>query len=185
MSPSSSTTGSPAPAACSPMPPRRHRVGLIDPRSQPGPLVRRLFAADWCACERIALDNLHDFGVLNRFDAIVLCDVVGKPSGGEDDGLQSAHRQLELLRKRQIGVVVLTHRPWRFAGFDAGSVCLNPDSSFDMLRGSVTALAHIRPLILQLDLQYSAMQRLGKNLARRFEATNRELQLASQLQRDF
>lgn len=164
---------------------RKHRIGLINTCTTLNANIRRLLTADWCDAEPVAFDSENDFGILNNYDAMVLLDPATADGDASDVILKEAHRQLELLRKRQIGVLVLTSRPWRYAGYDAGIVCFSPDVSFDIVRGVLAALSHVRPLILQIDFQYSAMQRLGKSLARRFEATNRELQLASQLQRDF
>lgn len=162
------------------------RIGVICGKGPEEPLVCRLAAAtDWCSFDHVVLDKANDFGVLGNFDVMVLFDPADAAGDVNDAALRAAHKQLELLRKRQIGVLVSTRRPWRYAGFDSGVVCVSPDSSFDMVRGVLTALAHVRPMIHQIDKQYAAMQRLGKSLARRFEATNRELQLASRLQRDF
>lgn len=162
------------------------RLGIVCDPAGVDPLVRRFTAAqEWCAAEPISLDSENDFGLLNNFDAILLVDSAGPDDDADDTILKEAHARLELFRKRQIGVLVSTRRPWRYAGFNCGVVCLPPDASFDMARGALSALAHIRPMILQIDKQYTAMQRLGRNLSRRFEATNRELQLASRLQRDF
>ncbi len=162
------------------------RIGILNGGAPTHPLERTLLAAkDWCVCERAGFDDDNDFGALNRFDVMFLLDSAGPDDDAEDAILKQAHAQLDLLRKRQMGVVVSTRRPWRYAGFDAGVVCVSPDISPDVVRGILMGLAHVRPFILQLDNQYAAMQRLGKSLARRFEDTNRELQLASRLQRDF
>ncbi|MBX3394772.1 MAG: serine/threonine-protein phosphatase [Phycisphaerae bacterium] len=162
------------------------RLGIVCDPEHFDPLVRRLTVAqEWCVAESISLDGENDFGLLNNYDAVLLVDSAGPDDDANDAILKETHARLDLLRKRQIGVLVSTRRPWRYAGFNCGVVCFQPDSSFEMARGALCALAHIRPMILQLDKQYSAMQRLGRNLARRFDATNRELQLASRLQRDF
>jgi phosphoserine phosphatase RsbU/P len=162
------------------------RIGILRASKGDDALVRRLdTVVDWCHCETVVLDNATDFGILNNFDAVVLSDTAGPDGDADEKIINQARKHLELLRKRQVGVMVSTRRPWRYAGFDSGVVCVSPDGSFDMARGVLTALAHVRPMILQIDKQYAAMQRLGKSLARRFEATNRELQLASRLQRDF
>lgn len=162
------------------------RIGILRAHQGDDALVRRLDAVtDWCHCETVVLDNDTDFGILNNFDVVVISDTAGPDGDAGDTALKQAHKHLELLRKRQIGVMISTRRPWRYAGFDSGVVCVSADGSFEQARGVLTALAHVRPMILQIDKQYAAMQRLGKSLARRFEATNRELQLASRLQRDF
>lgn len=162
------------------------QVGVLNGGDPLNPLERSITAANsWCVCERASFDDDNDFGALNNFDVMLLLDSAGPDDDAEDVILKQTHAQLELLRKRQVGVMVSTRRPWRYAGFDAGVVCVTPDVSVDVARGILTGLAHVRPFILQLDKQYAAMQRLGKSLARRFEATNRELQLASRLQRDF
>lgn len=160
-------------------------IGVIDYGARRHASVEHLKNADWCDCEPIKIVADNDFGRLRSVDVILLID--GQPLTDLENRNQCRQIQdtLELLRKRRIGSVVLTDRAWQFAKFDAGVVCLPMDSTTDGIEGAVRAIAHVRPLIRQIDKQYLSMQRLGRTLQRRFEETDRELQLASRLQRDF
>jgi|GEM_PF-1041336 len=160
-------------------------IGVIDYGARPHEAIAHLNEADWCDCDKINITAENDFGRLRSVDVILLID--GKPLTELEDRNQCRAIQdtLELLRKRRIGSVVLTERAWQYAKFDAGVVCMPLSSTTDAIEGAVRAIAHVRPLIRQIDKQYLSMQRLGRTLQRRFEETDRELQLASRLQRDF
>lgn len=162
------------------------RVGVLDVGNGAGDLSSRLLAAKtWCCCQRVEMDLDNDFGVLKAVDAMLLVDRPGA-SSREDAALQERHgAYLDLFAKRRIGVLIVTSRPWMYAGSSAGVVCLPPDSSLEKAQGVLAALAHMRPMIREVDRQLSAMQRLSKNLRKRFDETDRELQLAARLQRDF
>ncbi|MFQ5429369.1 MAG: PP2C family protein-serine/threonine phosphatase [Phycisphaerae bacterium] len=158
------------------------RVGVIDGRAGAREQVDRLLSSEaWCACSPAALEGENDFGMLKGFDVMVLVDPLET-----DEALQQRRQeQLELFHKRRIGALILTTRPWLYAGFDVGVVCLPPDAPPERVRGSLMALAHMRPMIRQVDKQLAAMQRLARSMQKRFAATDHELQLASRLQRDF
>lgn len=142
-------------------------------------------AATWCHAAQVDVSQQNDFGQIRSFDVMLYVDSRPITDLEDRNQVRQAQDTLELLRKRRIGVVILTDRPWQFANFDAGVVCLPLDSSFDRTEGALRALAHVRPLIRQIDKQYISMQRLGRTLQRRFEETDRELRLASRLQHDF
>ncbi|MFQ5412792.1 MAG: PP2C family protein-serine/threonine phosphatase, partial [Phycisphaerae bacterium] len=162
------------------------RVGVLDTGSREGDLADRLLSAKiWCCCQRVEMDIDNDYGVLKAFDAMLLVDRPA-PTTREDEALQNRQNSyLDLFQKRRIGVLIVTSRPWMYAGSNAGVVCLAPDSSLEKAQGVLAALAHMRPMIREVDKQLSAMQRLSKNLRKRFDETDRELQLAARLQRDF
>ncbi len=177
--------GPKAPPPVSPGESRRTHVGILGGESSCFHAIKRLLASADFRCDHLELAPDNDFGQLRGFDAIVLVDH-SSSSGTARDVLSARQQaQLALLRKRRMGALVLTDRAWMFAGFDAGVVCLSPDAPFERVRGALAALSHMRPLIRQVDKQLVAMQRLGKSLQKRFEDTDRELQLASRLQRDF
>ncbi len=162
------------------------RVGVLDTENREGDLANRLLSSKtWCCCQRVEMDADNDYGVLKAFDAMMLVDRPANTSR-EDEALQGRHDGfLDLFQKRRIGVLIVTSRPWMYAGFNAGVVCLPPDASLEKAQGVLAALAHMRPMIREVDKQLSAMQRLSKNLRKRFDETDRELQLAARLQRDF
>jgi len=165
----------------------RINIGILKQERAKHPVLDALTgpAANWCHAAPVTVPSENDFGQLRSFDVMLMVDT-RPPTDLEDrNEVRKAQDVLNLLRKRRIGVVVLTDRPWQFSGFDAGVVCLPFDSNADKAEGSLRALAHVRPLIRQIDKQYISMQRLGRTLQRRFEETDRELQLAARLQRDF
>lgn len=165
---------------------RTIRVGVFDNGPPRGELLRSLFSSSgWCRCEQVSLEATGGCEAPDGFDAAILVD---RPdtSPAADASLRSLqHRRLAWLGEARVGVLVLTDRPWAFAGFSVGVVCLPSDSSMETVRGVVLAFAHMRPVIRQVNQQLTAMKRLGKNLQKRFTETDRELQLASRLQRDF
>lgn len=142
-------------------------------------------AATWCHAAPVDVTQTNDFGQLRSFDVMLFIDSRPITDLEDRNQVRQAQDTLELMRKRRIGVVILTDRPWQFSNFDAGVVCLPFDSPFERAEGALRALAHVRPLIRQIDKQYISMQRLGRTLQRRFEETDRELRLASRLQHDF
>lgn len=165
----------------------RINIGILMQSRGRHPVLDALMgpAASWCHAAPVTVSSENDFGQLRNFDVMLLVDRKGLSELEDRNGIRAAQDLLSLLRKRRIAVVVLTDRPWQFAEFDSGVVCLPLSSNADMAEGALRALAHARPLIRQIDKQYISMQRLGRTLQRRFEETDRELRLAARLQRDF
>ncbi len=130
---------------------------------------------------RAALDAASDPNGLRDVDVVVLRDE-SAPGATPASPLMDA---LSSLRKRQIGAAVITDRPWMFAGFSSGVVCVPSDASADLLRGVCLTLAHLRPALQQLDGEMLNLERLGRQLARHLEEINQELRLAARLQHDF
>lgn len=161
------------------------RVGVIGGRKSRSKIVDRLLRqTEGCHCEHMHLKGENDFGALKAFDVVVWVDEELRAApGGAPEG--QCRSQLELLRRRHLGTLIFTNRPYNYVDFDAGMVCLPPDCSLDLARGALMALAHMRPMIRRFDEQFSAMQRLGRNLRQQCDATDRDLQLASHLQREF
>jgi len=178
-------SGSTPHSLSSPRAVQRTRVGILGGESSGFHAVKRLFASRDFQCDHLDLAPENDFGQLQGFDVVVLVDHSSSSASVRNVPSARQQAQLALLRKRRMGSLILTDRAWMFAGFDAGVVCLPPDAPFERVRGALAALSHMRPLIRQVDKQLVAMQRLGKSLQRRFADTDRELQLAARLQRDF
>lgn len=168
-------------------PGERINIGVLQTERLRHPVLEALYgpAATWCHAAPVDVTQQNDFGQLRCFDVMLYVDSRPITDLEDRNQVRQAQDTLELLRKRRIGVVILTDRPWQFSSFDAGVVCLPIDSSFERSEGALRALAHVRPLIRQIDKQYISMQRLGRTLQRRFDETDRELRLASRLQRDF
>lgn len=88
-----------------------------------------------------------------------------------------------MLGRLGIGQLVLTGEP---AGpYGEGTVCLSPDVPAERLRGALTALAQWRSSMRSHARQLAGMHRLHQSLHKHFDEIDRELQLASRLQRDF
>lgn len=162
------------------------RIGILNASSANPPVVARLIAGlGDCRGEPVTLSSENDFGVLSAYGAMLLIDDAGTSDGGSDSARRRNEEQITLLRKRRIGAVIVTRRPWAYSAFQAGVVCLSPEAPLDKVEGALLALAHLRPVLREVDKQVQAMQRLGRSLQKRFEATDRELNLAAKLQRDF
>ncbi len=160
-------------------------VGVVDGSDGHAGLLETLRSLPtWCV-EDVQLEGENDFGALKGFDVVILLD---PPAGvGEEDERRRRQRQtqLELLSKRRIGALVLTDRSWFYAGYSFGLVTLPLEAPAEKVQGVLIALAHMRPLLRQLDQQLSAMQRLGRSMQKQLTATDHELHLAERLQRDF
>ena len=155
--------------------------GATDPR-----IVSDLVGAnEWCEVVPLAVDSFDDPAVLKQIDVGILIDDPHPTySSGNGTGTHF-DKLLTHLRRHRIGAAVITDRPWAFAGFVIGVVCVPPNASRDVLRGVCLALSHLRPVLRQLDLELTTMEHLGNQLERHFDDINHELRLASRLQRDF
>lgn len=161
-------------------------VGVFDngpPRDEP--LQSLCASGSWCRCEQVSLEAAGRHKGLERFDAVVMVDRPDASSTADASLTSLQQQRLERLGRAQVGVLILTDRPWVFAGHSVGVVCLAGNSSQEAVRGALLALAHMRPAIRQVNKQFTALKGLNQNLHKRFIETNRELQLASRLQRDF
>ncbi len=164
------------------------RLALVGRRAGALDLVRRLKrAADWCVCEELESLDQQDDAFFRRIDAAVLVgdDEVspsqteaGRPDTAED-------RLLHSLRLHRVGVLILSRRPWRFAGYGFGTVALPPSASIEMVHGVLLALARSRPVMRLLDKQVDGIRRLSESLSRQFAETQNELRLAARLQSEF
>lgn len=147
------------------------------------PAVSAIMAGvDWCSVVPLATD-LGDAAALRQIDVAIVID---DPRAGLDfDAPGIDEELLAVLRKNRVGAAVLTSRPALCAGYTSGVVCLPPDVSLDWLRGALGALAHLRPVMRQFDIELSSIELLGGQLAKHFGELDEELRLASRLQRDF
>lgn len=163
------------------------RIAILGGPTNSHMLVSRLQVdCAWCRCESVSLDKAEDLASLADFDAVLLIDKPTLPGflHSRSDSSQ-LHRQMEILTSHRICCVVLTERPWAFAGFTAGVVCISSDTSVEKLHGVLLGLTHAVPLLRRVDERLGAVQRLGRSLESHFAATDRELQLASRVQQDF
>lgn len=162
------------------------RVALLGAQSSPPEVVRELIdQSTWCVCERVEPVDEDRPAAFRRFDAALMVDKgTGLPSKAASRS-DEQDRQLGLLQRFQMGVLILTARPWLFAGCGPGTVCLALDASVERIHGVLTALSRTRPVLRQIDKQMGSLQRLSETLRKQFEATDRELRLASRLQHDF
>lgn len=163
------------------------RVAVLGDYRPAEPLIRELLAdRESFHTRTIDLPATPSSGwSLSGFDVAVWADHATAEIGKDDASKRRLSEIIEALGEVQIGVVVLTSRPERFAHIGVGFVCLPPTSSFDMLRGAMLALHQCQPTLQALARELSGMDRVHKSFQRHFDAIDRELHLASRLQRDF
>lgn len=162
------------------------RVAIVDQTDAAPPLVQQLIeATDWCQCRTVGSKDVERANFNRAYDAAVLIDRgTGDPAAsGPRYAEQEWH--LELLRRHRVGVLILSNRPWLFAGYGFGTVCLPPDASLDKVEGVLLALARSRAVMRLIDKQVDSIRRLSETLSKQFEETQSELRLASKLQREF
>lgn len=156
-------------------------MGVLDDLAD----CQRLTKVGACFWECVCLEGRDDPDILQGYDVIALFDPAAPSSVVDEASYSRHHTHLELLQKHQIGVLVLTNRPWMYAGFNAGVVCLPPDSPPEKIHGALLGLSHMRPMIRRVRKQLIAMRRLGKRLRHQLTAADQEMQLAARLQKDF
>ncbi len=150
------------------------------------PVLRQLFDdADWCTCERVEIPDTNRESFFSRFDVALLVDrgTNGPDKHGPD--YEKQEHQLEMLRRNRVGVLILTSRPWRFAGYGFGTVCLLPDSSIDKTYGVLLALSRSRPVMRLIDKQVDNIRQMSETLSHQHEETQNEMLLAARLQAEF
>lgn len=163
-------------------------LAVVGRRTASTELVRQLVqAADWCVCEEVEDLAGRDSAFFRRIDAAVLVDAgdAGQGQEGADRSGTVEDQQLHFLRLHRVGALILSERPWRFAGYGFGTVALPPTASADMVHGVLLALARSRPVMRLLDKQVEGIRRLSESLSRQFEETQNELRLAARLQGEF
>ncbi len=140
--------------------------------------------ASWCELIPLAIDRLDDPKTLRQVDCVLLID---KPAADEADAEEMLRydQLLTFLRSHRVGAAVITPRPWVYAGYVSGVVCLPMESPPDLIHGVCMSLAHLRPVLRQRDIELASMEQMGKQLAKHFEEVNQELRLAARLQHDF
>lgn len=162
------------------------RVAVFSGVSNPPELLKKLFSdAAQCDCQPATKAESEDPAFARTFDAAI---VVDHGEGAPDKpGPRYAEQelQLELLRRQRLGTLILTQRPWMFAGYGFGTVCLRHDESLETARGVLLALSRSQPVMRLIDKQVDSIRRLSESLSRQFEETQTELKLASRLQQEF
>lgn len=151
-----------------------------------GLITQLLSARDICFARAVDLParSSPDWK-LSGFDVAVWADNGAGDSACESTGRRSLSDYIEALGELRIGVVVLTNRPEHFANVGVGFVCLPPDVTLDVLYGAIAAVRQCQPAMQAFCREITGMQRLHASLHRHFDAIDRELHLASRLQRDF
>jgi len=152
--------------------------------TDPATAARIVGDASWCELIPLALERIDGPRTLRQVDCVLLIDRPGGDDTNGDDMLRY-DQLLTFLRSHRVGAAVITPRPWVYAGYVSGVVCLPMESSAELVRGVCMSLAHLRPVLRQLDLELASMEQMGKQLARHFEEVNQELRLAARLQHDF
>ncbi len=162
------------------------RVAVFSDGTTPTKLLASLFSdAPWCECGSASRNEIEESSFARTFDAAI---VVDHGEGAPDKpGPRYAEQELllELLRRQRLGTLILTQRPWMFAGYGFGTVCLRHDETLDTARGVLLALSRSQPVMRLIDKQVDSIRRLSENLSKQFEETQTELKLASRLQQEF
>jgi phosphoserine phosphatase RsbU/P len=149
------------------------------------PLRQILETAEWCSCERAERFENQPDSFFRRIDAAVLAADDAGVLDESGPARTEVDRQLELLRRHRVGVLILSPQPWRFVGYGFGTVSLPLSSPIETIQGVLLALSRSRPVLRLIDKQVDSIRRLSETLGRQFEETQSELRLAARLQREF
>ena len=162
------------------------RVVLLgDQAAGPANSKPLLAGADWCSCEVVqSLEDRPD-SFFRGIDAAVLA--VSNADSLTESGPQRAEqeRQLDLLRRHRVGVLILSPQPWRFVGYGFGTVSLPLESPIETIHGVLLALSRSRPVMRLIDMQVDSIRRLSETMSKQLEETQGEMRLAARLQREF
>lgn len=164
------------------------RLVIVGRRTEALAEVQRLLlSADWCTCEEVTDLTRADDAFFRKIDAAVLVDTgdMASPRAGAGRPEVAEERQMHLLRLHRVGALILSWRPWRFAGYGFGTVALPLSAPVEMVHGVLLALARSRPVMRLLDKQVDGIRRLSESLSRQFAETQNELRLAARLQSEF
>lgn len=163
------------------------RIAVLGDRTSAQPLSERLaLAADFCVARYTELPaSIPEGWALPGYDVAIWLDSTPDQADESDAKRKRLSECFSALGELQIGVIVLTSRPHRFANVGVGFVCLPIDSAIDVLRGAILAVTQFQPALQAFAQEVSGMHRLHTSLHKHFDAIDRELRLASRLQRDF
>lgn len=163
------------------------RIAILGDRTLAQPIVSSLAAAaDFCVARYVELPaDIPDGWSLPGFDVAVWIDAVADTSEASDVRQTRLSECFAALGELQIGVIVLTSRPNCFVNVGVGFVCLPSESGIEVLRGAILAVTQFQPALQAFAREVSGMHRLHTSLHKHFDAIDRELCLASRLQRDF
>ncbi len=153
-------------------------VGVLGNAFSVEGFVRILTSQDekWCRVEALGTgDGLREIDA-ERFDVVVISD-------DGSAGIDRLEEWIDRLGRLGVGQIVLSSRVTD--GYGEGTVCLSPDIPLERLRGAMTALAQWRSAMRAHARQLAGMHLLHQSLHKHFDEIDRELQLASRLQRDF
>ena len=147
--------------------------------------VRELVSRREVKVVRVAsLVEAREPGRLSEADALLVCDpngeMVGDSAGAEAQLLADA-----LISHRLMGVVLSPGTSGVVPGDGEALAVASGEVSADELWGRLVTIRDYRPQLLRMESQLVTMQRLGKQLNQYFVEVDRELHLASRLQRNF
>ncbi len=161
------------------------RVLVVSESRELLPVVRELIASRGLEVVRACTSRqARDPTVLSGVDAVLVCD---PPATGSDGGASGDIQLLAdaLISNRLMGVVLSPGISGVVPGDHDAFIWASADVSADELWGRVATIREYRPQLRRMEEQVSTMQRLGKKLNQHFVEIDRELRLASRLQRDF
>ncbi len=162
------------------------RVAVLGSEPETARVVEALrTCAGWLSAEAIPGVTEASGPRLEQFQAAVLVEGDDQGDGRGGDSAATTTAALALLKRIGLGAVVLADRAEAAADGKTGLVRLPSDCSAEMLHGALAALWQCRPVMQDVSKQLTGMQRLHESLHKHFDAIDRELRLASRLQRDF
>ncbi|HVP10060.1 MAG TPA: PP2C family protein-serine/threonine phosphatase [Phycisphaerae bacterium] len=141
--------------------------------------------ADWCACEDVTGFEDQPDSFFRRIDAAILAADDASVMNESGPERAARDRQLDLLRRHRVGVLILSPQPWRFVGYGFGTVSLPLNSPIETIRGVLLAISRSRPVMRLIDNQVHSIRRMSETLSRQLEETNSDLRLAARLQTEF
>ena len=153
--------------------------------AEPPAVVRELLASRGLDVVRArSFHEARDPACLAEIDAVLICE---SPGGWSNRNLDGDLQLLAdaLVSHRLMGVVLSPGASGVAPGDENAFMLASPDASADELWGRLSTVRQYRPFLNGLEDQVATMQRLGKKLNQDLVEVDRELRLASRLQRDF
>jgi len=164
---------------------RKSQVLIIHPdKGVPQSLEKALKELDLDSSICLPEQAADKLGVLKQLDAVVL--VYQKITDLDDD---ITKKLLQKLHRLSINTLILAEHASKDRSANPelpeGLLLVGPDESADMLKGRLSTLIDLKPILDQMSVELNAIRMTTQPLNNYFSQVDEEMRLASRLQRDF